>query len=336
MTHHASHSSLSQALAWAAAGDWVRVRALGSEPEDGKPAARLALLLAEAELRVGDPAVARGHLLAAIVSLEQGGDPAGRRLALNLLGAAQFELGALDEAEQAFTSARDLATAAGDHLMFARTTNNLGTIANLRGQHQVALSLYRLAIPAFQRSGNAAGLAEVHHNIAITFRDLERLDEAEDAELQAFEFAGQAGARRLRAMALVGRAELLLRRGDVPVAEAWARTAATDYASLPDPVGEADALRVVATARLELGVPGTAREPVHRAVELARRHGSALVEAEALEVRARYHDAVGQPDQARADASEAMQLYRRVGDDRAVNALQRWLGVRALNLGESR
>ncbi|MDQ3697708.1 MAG: tetratricopeptide repeat protein, partial [Gemmatimonadota bacterium] len=245
---------LDAARAHASAGEWSSLRSLlNGREETVSRRPELAFLLAEAELRLGDPRTAIPRLGAVLVSLERNGDNAALRRALNLLGAAYFETGDLASAEAAFGRALDLAHAERDDLLIARATNNLGAIANVHGEHERALAHYQLAVPAYQRLGNVLGLAESYHNMAITFRDARRYDSADEYERRAIEFAREGGSARLQAMAQVGRAELCLLRGDAHLADVGARRAALEYAAIPDPVGEADALRLAGAARLAAG-----------------------------------------------------------------------------------
>jgi tetratricopeptide (TPR) repeat protein len=255
-------------------------------------------------------------------AIERAADGAALRRAANLLGAAHFELGELDAARAAFERAVELASGDGDDFLVARATNSLGAIANIRGEHGRALSLYQLAIPMHQRIGSAIGLAESWHNMAITYRDVRNLGEADECERRAMEYAREAGSARLAAMAQAGRAELSLLRGDPELAHAGARRAASEYAAVPDPIGEADALRLAGAARLASGAVAEAVEALDRAVALARTHESALVEAEALRARAEARAAAGERAGAISDAEGAVALFERLGatEERATAA----------------
>ena len=103
---------------------------------------------ADAELRTGHPREARQWLTSAIPTIERSGDRAALRKAVNQLGVAEVELGALDAAERVFSRALELARSDGDDLLVAHATNNMGAIANIRGRREEALTLYQLAIPA--------------------------------------------------------------------------------------------------------------------------------------------------------------------------------------------
>jgi tetratricopeptide (TPR) repeat protein len=126
----------------------------------------------------------------------------------------------LAEAEARFEEALVLASDGEDPLTEGRATNNLGMIAHIRGRYNESLSRSQVAVPACQRTGSLTGLAETHHIMALALRELAQLDAAEKQERRAIEFAREAGNGRLLAMAHVGRAELLLRRGTAVVAAA--------------------------------------------------------------------------------------------------------------------
>jgi len=318
--------SLAEARRLAGSEAWVPLCREYDRIERGTPPEpSLAVILAEAQMRVGDPRLARELLREALPEFEHVGDTITHCRACNMLGAAHFELGDLDRAEKAFALVLERASAIRSDLLVARSTNNLGLIANIQKRHDEAIGQFHLAAAAFQQAGNTAGLAETHHNIAIAYRDLEQWDQAEKAERRAIEYSSEAGNHRLLAMAQTGRAELKLLYGEAEVAEAGASLAADTCRAIPDPVGEADALRLVAAARLSLGELQEAKEPVDRAVVLARRHGSALVEAEALRVRARLLAVQGNSARARGDAQEAVALYARLGAESDRDSLEAWL-----------
>ena len=319
--------ALTAARTLAVRGQWeaLRVRIAG-EAEALAASTELVLLLAEAELRLGNPHSVRRLLRDLEPRLTLDANGAALRRSMNLLGAALFELGELEEAEALFGRALELANADGDALLVARATNGLGAIANIRGRHEQALVLYLLAIPACQRVGSAIGLAESFHNMAITFRDVQQLEEADEYELRAIEYAREAGSAKLLAMARVGRAELCLLRGDARLANAGASIAAAEYAAIPDPIGEADALRLVGASHAALGEWADALHALERAVTLARQHGSALVEAEALSARARLHASAGSPERARVDAADALAIYERLGAAAECEGVERMLG----------
>ncbi len=314
---------LSTARALRDRGAWAELRALAGAGQ--VESAELTVIRAEADLRTGEFRSARDRLMALAPTLERAGDSRLHRRAVNMLGAAHFELGDLALAEEMFGLALDLASQGLDDLMVARASNNLGMIDNIRGAHDEALARYRLAIPAYQRLGSPAGLAETYHNMAITSRDLGDLEQAERYERRAIEFSREAESPRLLAMAHVGRAELGLLRGEPAVADAGARLGATQYEAIPDPVGVADALRIAGSARTLLQDPVGARAALDQAVMLAVQHGSALIEAEARQARARLLASYAGGESPLADAHSAIRLFEQLGATRQKEETERWL-----------
>ncbi|MEP6495402.1 MAG: tetratricopeptide repeat protein [bacterium] len=279
---------------------------------------------AEALLRSGDAREARALVVTSLPAIERHGNRAVLRKAVNLLGAADFEMGEFADAEAAFHQALDLARRDGDDLLLARATNNLGAIANVRGQREKALVMYALAVAAYQRLGQARGLAHAYHNMAITFRHAGLLDRADEHERRAIEFAREAPAPHVVTLARIGRAEISLLRGDARLAEATALLVARELIGVPDPIERANALRVAGAARLALGNTAGAHETLSQALALARRHGVALTEAETLRVFAELHARNGAMFEARELAGLAIRLFTRLGARRDRDSLEAW------------
>ncbi len=308
---------LQQARARAAAGGWREVATLLADaPLVPAERPERATLYAEALIRSGTPRRARAFLDDAVPVLARSAHRAAHRTALNLRGVASFAIGALDDAQAAWDEALDLAQRGDDPLLVARTTNNLGAIANLRGAAAHALYLYQLAVPLYQRLGELRGLAETYHNLAISHRDLGELARADEYEQRAIEFARQAGADHLVVMARVGRAKLALLDGDHQVAAARALSAARAPGADDFRGTRGDALRCAGEAYAALGRHAEARALLDEALAIADATGQALEQAEALLASARLASRMRDGARARRDASAAAAAFERLGASR--------------------
>ena len=295
------------------------------EPAASRPTMsdELSVLFGEALTRARREIDAQQWLRPVVSRLAHGTDSALHRRAVNLLGVSCFRVGDLDQAAEAFTAALELATEASDSLTIARASNNLGMIANMRGHCELALSYYRRAIPTYQRNGHAQGLAETYHNIAITFRDLEQLDEADAHEQRTIAYASAGQVPRLVVMGHIGRGEIALRRGDPELAIATAQHAVRELGQLRDPLNEADAWRLLACALCQADRLDDSREAFARALSLARTHGHVFNEAETLRDRMRLWVRMLQRSSALNDGAASLALFRRLGATREVEALTR-------------
>jgi tetratricopeptide (TPR) repeat protein len=317
---------LSPARGHAKAGAWAEVLTLLAPHADGvAPSGEFAVLYGEALTRLGREREAYDWLRSVEPELAADDDPGHHRGALNILGVASFAIGRLDEANGAFGRVLELATQADDALLLARASNNLGTIANLQGEYEGALSHYRLALPSYQRLGQSRGLAETYHNMAITFRDLGELEQADEQECRAIEYASDGIAPRVAAMGRVGRAEIALRRGDAPLAEMTARLAAQELMRLGDPLNEADARRLVGAACTEQQKYFDALEAFDHALAIAKTRGHALNEAETLRDRVQVRMGQGERALAIADAKAAIAIFTKLGAVTECEALEQRL-----------
>jgi tetratricopeptide (TPR) repeat protein len=294
---------------------WAEVRDRTAGLDDGVLVAdpKVALLVAEALVHLGLVERALNLVLAAEAEFRSRHDQVNLLAALNLAGAVQFELGDLAGAEQRFSELLELARERGDEEMSGRATNNLGAIASLRGDHERALSLFRLSIPAYQKVGFIAGLAQTSHNLGIVHRDLGYWREADRHYRRALKHARRLGDERLAAMARVGRAEISHLRGDDEYSSAEAQNALETFVKIGDELGRADALRLLGSVAGAQDRRDDAARFFDEALELARKHANPLLEAEILEERSELHARAGQTALARADLEFAVATYRRLG-----------------------
>jgi tetratricopeptide (TPR) repeat protein len=186
-----------------------------------EPAARppeLDLLAATAATRLGDFGTSVTLAESALEHFRARADSDGRMRAMNLLGAVAFEQGRLEDAERCFGEALELARVVEDTRMAANASNNLASVAHLRNRSDLALSLYRTALLAYQRLGDRRGTAQTYHNLGLTFRQQREWMDAEAAALQAVRHAEEVGEGGLMALAVMGRAEIHLDRAELDLA----------------------------------------------------------------------------------------------------------------------
>lgn len=243
--------------------------------------------------------------------------------ALNLAGIASFELGRTPEAKRRFERLLELAEAEGDPDMSARAANNLGLIANLRGRHREAISYYELAAPLYQRLERTRGLAQLKHNLAISYRDMDRIEDSAESYRAAASLADEAGYDFLVGMARVGRGEIELRRGDAELAAALAERGLEIARRVGDPVSEAEALRVRGGIRVAEGDLDGAEDDLDTALELAVPPGSSLVVAEVERDLGQLHQRRGDTAVARRFLDRAADRFGEIGAVRDERAARR-------------
>lgn len=299
----------------AQARDWARLAtaADGCDPNDPAVEPETIVFIADALWRVGRAEEAGAFGRAVEERIRTNGDERLLFNVCNIIGIAEFQLGALDRAEDRFGELLDRASERGDHEYAARASNNLGVIASIRGRRDAALAAYERALAAYQQLGYLRGLAQIHQNLAIAYRDLGVADGADRHFLRAIDFATRAQSPDVVALAEIERAVLLTRTGDIDLAGSLAQRALDHFTRADDPSGRGEALRALAAvARARNDLP-TAVELLDGAVQLASEHSLRLLEAECLRDRGLALSALGRTDAARASLERAAARFDLLG-----------------------
>ena len=235
--------------------------------------------------------------------------------ALNVCGAIAVERGGIDEAGYFFTRAQEEARWENDVVTVGRCANNLGIIANMRGDHDRAVTAYESAIDAYRQAGYERGIVETQHNLAITYRDMGRLDDARALAASTVAAAARLGDRQLEGQALAGLAEIEVEAGNTAEAIRLLEQATAVHRALRDDVREAEDLRILALV-LGKGGGGKAaeaedlfRQVIARATEHKRRLLVATAQRDLAELLLR----LGRVFDARAEADEARAAFERMG-----------------------
>ncbi|MBI4503778.1 MAG: tetratricopeptide repeat protein [Gemmatimonadetes bacterium] len=230
--------------------------------------------------------------------------------ALNTMGGLELMTGSLEEARRFFLQALE----PGGHSreLRARVEQNLGILANIRGDLDEALTRYQQSLQAYRDAGSEHGCAIAYHNLGMVSADRELWDEADRYFTQSREIAERTGDIYLQALCLVNHAE-------VHVARQWfedARRSAEAALAIFDQLGvraeQAGAYRVIGVVCRETGHLVLAEARLRSAVELAVAAGSVLNEAEASRELALLCQAVGRNQEALTLLNTAHRLFRRL------------------------
>ncbi len=290
------------------------------DPEPG-----VLLLAATAATRLGQLDSGTALALRALEEYRAKADTDGAMQATNLLGAIAFERGSVAEAENRFGEALRLAQDLDDSLVAARASNNLASVAHLRGRPDLALSLYRSAMLAYQRLGDRRGTAETYHNLALTFRHMAAWSDAEDAATEAVRHATMAGEDALLALTLMGQAEIHLAKGDSRLARPELDRARTLTERAGDELGTAEVGRLRALLALADERWSDAHTEAEMARDVAARVGSTLLHAECAFASARALERLGRPTDMIKRRDEAKQLFESLGAHALLTEIERVL-----------
>ncbi len=274
-------------------------------------------LLAEAQRRLAVVRHRRGEREAATALCEQSlevatevGDAVLAGEALNTLAGFDFESGAMDLARERFYRALELGGASPE--LRGRIEQNLGILANIRGDHGEALAHYQQSLFAFQRTGDDHGCAIAYHNLGMVSADRAHWDEADEYFRRCLEITAAVGDVHLTGLGLLNRSEVQLARQRYADAKSDAEAALRIFDRLGTRLDKADAYKVIGRVYRETGQLALAEARLTAAIELAVSTDSALSEAEASRELALLYQAMGRNQDALRFLSAAHRLFGRL------------------------
>lgn len=235
-----------------------------------------------------------------------------RRL-LNLHGSLLVEFGQLQAARQELLAVANLACRAGDHLIIAATTMNLGVIADIQCQWRDAVTAYKRSAAAYQRHGEVSSVAICHHNLGLAYAQLKEWANADAHLLHALELYRIGRMERQRVATQMVRALVMDGSGDGKLSVATAGWALQHARALDDVWLQAEALRVVGILQVRSADLKAAHASFVEALRLARKVGGLMLQAEICEELGDLEARRGFSSKAARLAERSRKLYLRLG-----------------------
>ena len=205
-------------------------------------------------------------------------DPSLIALGLNTLGGIRIERGELDLAKVALEEASALEVP--DRDLAARIEQNLGIIANIRGQWTAARTHYTRSLSTFEAVGDRQGVALAHHNLGMIRADQEEWDAARRHYAEARRLAERIGDVRLQGLCSLNSAEVSLAQQLYTRAREEAESAFTVFRRSGSTLDEADACRVLGVVCRETGRYALAETHLTSALSLTLPTQSGVSQAE--------------------------------------------------------
>jgi tetratricopeptide (TPR) repeat protein len=281
----------------------------------------LGLLYGIAQARLGRHKQGLEWIDRALSGARQRSEHGVERHALNARGAIALLNGNLTEAADFCTQALMAASRDGDHATTGRASNNLGVISQLRGRHAEAISSWEIAAAAWHRAGMQAGVVDCHHNLANAYREQGALDKALATADQAVAEAEATHDETLYAMTLRGRAEIRAARSEPELARRDLDRIRVIRSQMPDPVAEAEDLRIQALVMVSEDQQARAEKALREVVGRAELHDRLLLQGEATRDLANLLRRARRDDEAQAAAQTAREIFARMGAESEIRKL---------------
>jgi diguanylate cyclase (GGDEF)-like protein/putative nucleotidyltransferase with HDIG domain len=237
-------------------------------------------------------------LSAAVAMAEACGDDGAAGSAINIQAVVHWQLGDLDEAERLYLTARTRALRAGDAKLAAMTAQNLGVIANVRGELAQARRHYEASLEEYRALGSAKDMIGALNNLGLLHTHAKDWAAAEYAFGEAVRISELEHDVSTRMLIDVNLAEMWVARQDFGRAHLAVRHAMDLAGRSGDVSSMGQASKLLGVIARETGDPTDAEAHFRRAEEIAESRQDVLLQAEV--------------------AREAGELARRRGQNRDV------------------
>jgi putative nucleotidyltransferase with HDIG domain len=178
---------------------------------------------------------------------EATGDASALARTTNALAGGFWLRGRLDDAQRLYTQAGSEAREVGDVKLAAMVEQNLGTIANVRGDLASAIAHYETSLSGYRELGLDDQVGNLLNNVGMAHARLQQWEEAERTYLEALAMCAACGDVRTSLMIEVNRAETLIARGRL----ADAKVICERVLRRAQPIND---LRAISEAQKNLGV----------------------------------------------------------------------------------
>lgn len=202
--------------------------------------------------------------------------------ALNCLGVVAQARAQVGEAESYYTQARDLASTCSAERLAAMIDQNLGTLANTRGDFQKAIDAYLSALKRFQQLKDDVACVWALNNLGMAYVDMSEWGAASSCFDDAFDIADRLRDPELLGMIELNRAELLAKKKELRAARESCDRAYEIFHRINSRGYLAEVCKFYGVIYRDMTRPALAISHFENALQLATEAEDRLLEAETL------------------------------------------------------
>jgi tetratricopeptide (TPR) repeat protein len=217
------------------------------------------------------------------------------------------------------TDALTLAARSGEMRLVGMLQQNLGIVADMRGNPVAALAHYRVSLRTFEATNDLQPMAWVLNNLGYLHVKEQRYDEAQEAFDRALDIARSRGDLMSEGIIEENRAELKLVLGQVDEAEPSIARALQIAEQRNDDVRRGAALKLRGAYERLAGHPARAVDILKRALSLSAAGEDALLGAEILYQFGLALYSLGDADGARVAWKTSLEAFERI-------SARQWIG----------
>lgn len=240
----------------------------------------------------------------------------------NHLGVYYVEHGDLTRAATHFRKALTIFENLKDAEKASTVVMDLGILSNITGKWEEALGYYQRALAEFEKTGSVSRLAELHHNLGMTFLSKGDLQSAVSQFDESLTYSNQLHYQPVLGLALLGKASTYARMGDHPLSMAFANRALRTFRQLKDHLGVADTYKVKAIVQRDMKNFNVAELYLNTSIKINEEYENALNLAEDYFELGVLHRVKGDESQALNAFRKSLTYFKELGVQHELKTVQ--------------
>ncbi len=245
----------------------------------------------------------------------------------NVLGVCFAERGQPKQARAHWLKALTVFERSKQEVLAGTVLMNLGILANISGKSDEALAFYQRALPRFEHAGQIIRLAELHHNMGMSYLSKREYQAAIGQFDESLIYSSQLHHQPLIALSYLGKASAYSRIGDLPLSMALANKSLQLCYQLNDRLTIADIYKVKGVVQRSMKNWEVAELYLMTSLRINADFDNFLNLAETYYELGLLYREMSEPQKSREAFEQSLKGFKRVGATREAAGVKAELGA---------
>jgi tetratricopeptide (TPR) repeat protein len=281
--------------------------------------------LAEIFSRQADWTMCRHYIKKALNIFNDQNDKSGAAKCNNLLGTIEGDCGRITSAKSYFEKSLELLENDKNNILRGMIEINLGIINNIQGNFDEALAYYKRALVDFEKANDIKRIAEIKHNIGMTYLRKQEYATALSQFDQSISASLKVNYMQTLGISYLSKADIYTRLNDFNLASAFANKAMEICFRTNDKLSIADLYKIKGVIQKNLKNFGLAENYLLTSIRLNRDLGNLLNEAEAAYELGILYSEKKMTEESTIHLNKALNYYKKIKADNEINEIKSYL-----------
>ncbi len=240
----------------------------------------------------------------------------------NSIGYNYFGTGDMVKTEEYYDKALEIGQQSDDVQLISDVQNNMGILANIKGKLDDAIVHYRQSRLGYEAIGDDHGLAQVYHNLAMTYVGKRDWELAGEYYQKSMELCVEIRDLYLMSVIYANKAQFALHLHAPYVAKSYCDKAFEVFEKTGNKLGMAEAYKLYGIIYLHMQKWGFARESFQQGLELCEECDNQLTKAEIFYELGALSNKEEETKEALLHMREAVDIYETLGVEKEAQKIK--------------